>query len=604
MRKSAETSSSTLGGSHPRLETITAETIATETIKAESITVEQPEVTAVLAHHRLSSLAPDQAGAMPERLERRNQPVPFRRYLGVPRWPLPDPSADDDPETHGTPASRRASMGRLLAGSLALVGWRRNANAGFGLRVVPSAGNLHPTESYVLAEGLESTPIAPLGSPRRQAATKAGLYHYSPFDHALERRAWLPQPAWESLRSACPEASCFIALSTIYWRCAWKYGERAFRLCQLDAGHAVAALDASAALGRQRVVWVDVADGILANLLGLDENPPPEEEEPLCLLALVPRDQPITPRWHPNASIRSHLAGMDCSGTSSPVEPQPRVWPGLHQVAQATRWRPDVATAMAPMVPPPTILGGSVWPWDILRRRRSRSQYADGPLGAESFSALFRTLSGEGSESSVPCGDDVVPLLFVHRVEGIEPGLYIAAQPTTPLQELRADLRPDLEWREVEMAEPGGAEAGRLICLSRGDARAAAVHLSGGQAAAGSAAFTAVFLARFADTLRTEGGFAYRRLHWRAGELGHRLYLESEALGLGATGLGGFFDDPICQLLGLRDEAWRPLYLLAVGLRDNEDDPLEPPYAHRRLGAEPVAASQGGFHLARESTQE
>ena len=32
-----------------------------------------------------------------------------------------------------------------------------------------------------------------------------------------------------------------VVLSSIHWREAWKYGERAYRYCQHDAGHAIAA---------------------------------------------------------------------------------------------------------------------------------------------------------------------------------------------------------------------------------------------------------------------------------------------------------------------------------------------------------------------------
>jgi len=35
---------------------------------------------------------------------------------------------------------------------------------------------------------------------------------------------------------------CFIGLSSVHWREAWKYGERAFRYCRLDVGHALGAL--------------------------------------------------------------------------------------------------------------------------------------------------------------------------------------------------------------------------------------------------------------------------------------------------------------------------------------------------------------------------
>src|SRR5437660_12483691 len=45
---------------------------------------------------------------------------------------------------------------------------------------------------------------------------------------------------WTALMAAFPEDSFLVGLSSIHWREAWKYGERAFRYCQHDVGHALA----------------------------------------------------------------------------------------------------------------------------------------------------------------------------------------------------------------------------------------------------------------------------------------------------------------------------------------------------------------------------
>jgi nitroreductase len=64
-----------------------------------------------------------------------------------------------------------------------------------------------------------------------------------------------------------------VGLSSVYWREAWKYGERAFRYCQHDAGHAIGALRiAAAALGWSARVLDEVADETLEALLGLDRT--------------------------------------------------------------------------------------------------------------------------------------------------------------------------------------------------------------------------------------------------------------------------------------------------------------------------------------------
>src|SRR5439155_3602207 len=69
----------------------------------------------------------------------------------------------------------------------------------------------------------------------------AGVYHYAPDRHALEMRCAFAAEAW---RASCgePARTLLVALTSIHWREAWKDGERAFRYCQHDLGHAVAAL--------------------------------------------------------------------------------------------------------------------------------------------------------------------------------------------------------------------------------------------------------------------------------------------------------------------------------------------------------------------------
>ena len=44
-----------------------------------------------------------------------------------------------------------------------------------------------------------------------------------------------------------PPHAFLIGLSSVHWREAWKYGERAFRYCQHDAGHAIGTVRIAAA---------------------------------------------------------------------------------------------------------------------------------------------------------------------------------------------------------------------------------------------------------------------------------------------------------------------------------------------------------------------
>lgn len=60
------------------------------------------------------------------------------------------------------------------------------------------------------------------------------------------------------------------------------------------------------------------------------------------------------------------------------------------------------------------------------------------------------------------------------------------------------------------------------------------------------------------------GDRAYRYLHLDAGHLGQRLNLAAIRLGLGVSGIAGFFDDQVNELLGIpEDEA--VLYITTLG---------------------------------------
>jgi nitroreductase len=78
---------------------------------------------------------------------------------------------------------------------------------------------------------------------------------------------------FERLMNGFPPQAFLVGLSSVYWREAWKYGERAFRYCQHDAGHAIGALRlAAATLGWSARVLDEWADETIEALLGLDRS--------------------------------------------------------------------------------------------------------------------------------------------------------------------------------------------------------------------------------------------------------------------------------------------------------------------------------------------
>ena len=71
---------------------------------------------------------------------------------------------------------------------------------------------------------------------------------------------------------------------------------------------------------------------------------------------------------------------------------------------------------------------------------------------------------------------------------------------------------------------------------------------------------------RFDASLDEHGPSFYRQLFWESGVVGQVLYLEAEAAGARATGIGCFYDDAVHELLGLDGHAFQSLYHFTVGM--------------------------------------
>ena len=159
---------------------------------------------------------------------------------------------------------------------------------------------------------------------------------------------------------------------------------------------------------------------------------------------------------------------------------------------------------------------------EIARKRRSALNFYGGTR-----SMSLAQLSAVLAAAQVRCIADfagarfIQLYLYVHRVEGLEPGVYRF-------------------WPERSELEP----------IRVGDQRVMAAGLSLGQELAGNACMAFSMIGDLDRATRAHGDRGYRYVHFEAGAIGHRLYLAAEALGLGATGIGAFFDDEVHRYLG------------------------------------------------------
>jgi hypothetical protein len=150
-------------------------------------------------------------------------------------------------------------------------------------------------------------------------------------------------------------------------------------------------------------------------------------------------------------------------------------------------------------------------------------------------------------------------------------------------ERLRAAMDPGFLWKRPPACPPEL----ELYLLKEGDALGVARTISCHQEIAADGVFTLGMVADYEWILRERGAWWYRRLFWEAGVLGQALYLEAEAIGIRATGIGCYFDDLFHGLLGIGAAAtqggreFQDLYHFTVGgpVEDLRIQTL-PPYAH------------------------
>jgi len=513
-----------------------------------------------------------------------SQPRPFRSFEGAPTvslYPRPDapgalvewahPTYDQlfHPQVLAQPLDRvpvtAGTIGHFFRYALGLSAWKAIGKSRWSLRVNPSSGNLHPTEAYLVTGALAGLGDAP------------GVWHYAPDRHVLEQRAVLPASAWQVLGAGEPGESFLVALTSIHWRESWKYGERAFRYCQHDIGHAIAALSLSAAVCGWRMTmlptWPHRAVATLGGLDRDDDYFEREREEPAGVFLVSADHQMPGP---------SSAAGpfLDCvrqgtwHGRASQLSEAHVVWRFIDAVARATEdpgraVEPPPARSVSPVEAPDRALAAET----VLLQRRSAVAF-DGSsvLGREPFvRMLLRTLPGSGAPWNALWWSPRIHLvLFVHRVEGVMPGLYLLMRDEAAAPRVKLALSPAFGW-ETQAAHAS------LRLLRAGDVRLRARQLSCDQDIAADGFFSLAMIAEFGASLAEHGPSFYRQLFWEAGVIGQVLYLEAEAAGARGTGIGCFYDDPVHELLGLHGHSFQSLYHFTVGM----------PVEDRRLTTEP-----------------
>lgn len=510
----------------------------------------------VLRYHQATKHYPNAYARGPGRLDWANQPDPFRRYLGSPLVMLDrvglDTTGMDTARMTPSPLNKK-SISQFFFCSLALSAWKSFGGSTWSLRVNPSSGNLHPTECYLICDKIEGIG----GSP--------GIFHYAPGEHALEHRSDLEEDKWAFL--GLPKGAILIALSSIHWRESWNYGERAFRYSMTDVGHALAALGmATSCLGWQTALLDGVGTDDLFRLLGIVNPSHGEAENPDCLLAVftdgemhdtaishddLHRLAPAAFQGEPNVLCASHVD-----------------WSIIDHVVDAVAKPPTKNLYGTYRIYGESPSKGQPIDWNFCRvARKRRSAQAMDRKTAMPFDRfidiLMATLPWNVPLSVAPWSPHIHLILFVHRVAGLERGLYVLLRDGRQRKPLQEAMSPDFLWERPDGATQD-VELG-LYLLAEGDARIAASQSSCRQEIASDGCFAAAMLAEFERPIQEFGAWFYPRLYWECGMIGQALYLGAEVAGFRGCGMGCYFDDVVYEMLGLRGIKYQDLYHFAVG---------------------------------------
>ena len=412
-------------------------------------------------------------------------------------------------------------LSQLLYYSAAISASKRVPSTGYryALRVNPSSGNLHPTEFHFLTRGLKGWPD--------------GLYHYRPSSHMAEQRARGDFGRGDfGMILDGRSAPIVLILTSIAWREAWKYRDRAYRYCLHDIGHAWQALALAA-----RAMGCEVsATGIFPDDEVTQNCRLAEDEWPMLICEMRGATIPLR---EPDATETVWNGGQ-----ANRLSEETIVYPsidGIHNATKLSKLDTSAAATQGAQADsgevrlPPASAQRTFG--ETARMRRSALNFVG---GAQSMS--LPQLAAILAAASQPfyadfAGARFIQLyLYAHRVDGLPPGVY-------------------RHW----------PESAKLELLRIGDQRVAAAGLSLGQDLAGNACLAFSMIGNLELATQIHGNRGYRYVHFEAGAIGHRLYLAAEALGLAGTGIGAFYDDDVHRYLSLTPEQGQVVYHFAIG---------------------------------------
>ncbi|MBE9220963.1 SagB/ThcOx family dehydrogenase [Dolichospermum flos-aquae] len=506
-----------------------------------------PEIHQSIAqhYHERTKYDPQTLAAKNYNLDWAKQPVPFKEYkIGADIDLKPYLQENTEIFAHDQDAQWWYRLSHLLFHSYGLTAKMPSMGSAVYLRAAPSAGGLYPAEVYLVSRG---TPLLP-----------PGLYNYQCRTHSL-MHFW-ESDVWQNLQEACfwhsslETTQLAIITTAVFYRSVWRYEDRAYRRICLDTGHLLGNIQLACNLANYRSYLIGgFVDKAVNDLLYIDH----EQEGTTAVLALA--DLLDIRQNLPKAST----ALPSTTETNYPSIPDGELLKYFHlrtEITQTTSSNLKLPTVKEersledkynfpfcdkiPTGTAPIFWGENLSELaNTIYKRRSTRAYTGDNLSFDQLKALldFTYQPQNYVDQNLDPDPDYFDLnlietfVVVSGVQGLDPGCYYYAPKAQELRQIRfKNFRRELHFLCL------GQELGR-------DAGAVLFHTADLKSA----------IAQYGDRV-------YRYLHTDAGILGQRLNLAAVRLNLGVSGIAGFFDDQVNDVLGIpADEA--VIYITTLG---------------------------------------
>jgi SagB-type dehydrogenase family enzyme len=494
-------------------------------------------------YHQRTKYDPETIASKSHGLDWSTQPSPYKEYKIGTTYDLKPylQSTKQDVDSHWW---QRLSL--FLLCSYGLTARIQTMDEPMYLRAAPSAGGLYPAEIYLVSRGNKLLP--------------AGLYNYQVKDHTLIH--FWANDVWQNIQVACfmhpalMVADITLITTAVFYRSAWRYQDRAYRRIFLDTGHLLGNIELAGSMNGLRPYFIGgFIDRDINNLLYLNT----EEEGVVTVIPIVDLDA------HSDRPIGAFPSGLpSIINLEYPELPDGELLKYCHQMTEMTEFRPlpsnpfdmslvqlddkynfpfclKISTETSPIDWQDTLpLSGLE---DTILKRRSTRRFTGAELTLDELKAVldFTYHPQHYAEQHLDPTPDYFELglietfIAVSGVEGLEEGCYYYAPKAQELRQIRfKNFRQELHY--LCLGQDLGRDAGAVI-----------FHTADLQKA-----------------IHRHGDRVYRYLHLDAGHLGQRLNLAAIRLDIGVSGIAGFFDDQVNEVLSIpEDEA--VLYITTLG---------------------------------------